>query len=318
MKYSTSFLTKDRDCKPAHRPLAGFLRKHWSPNIGRVVQRIIENCDVSSTIGELPPQLREFVEPDQIRTSREKFCAALGNFVNKKYKYICEECYKDKIYPMPEIEQIFGTKCVIEVNGKPGPKGLRPYEGSLGFVCKLVFPDVELEYALKLFYKKSWAPEYGPYHGSFAEVAAAFAANRAEPRDNNPIYLARLTGKKDYMLSQWQYEAKDLPLQRFNQFEIFRTGLLEVEPRNWHAGRRIDFGGTYETAYGMAKYPVRKLYRKMLAAAERNDTDAMQKMKDNVKNYIEKQNFNRAIECVCVMAHYNCDLYNFVTPYRIR
>ena len=320
MKYGKRAFDKDNDCKPAHSSLTGVLRRYWSPNIARYITTVIEKCNVSNHVGQLPPQLREFVEPTEIPKATQQFCAALDNFVNKKYTYICEACYKNKIYPMPEIEQIFGTKCVIEVNGEPVGKGLRPYEGSLGFVCKVVFPDVELEYALKLFYKKSWAPEYGPLHGALAEIAAAFGANQAEPRDNNPIYLARLTGNKKYMLSQWVYEAIDLPMMRKNVNQIFETSLQEQGARNWHAGRRIDYGGTYKTKYGMAPYPVRKLYRKMVNAANKNDNAAMQRLREDAVGYIAKQQFNAAIKCVCDMArpYYNCDLYNFVSSYRIR
>ena len=302
---------------PKHRALTGFLRTYWSPNIARYITTVIEKCNVSNHVGQLPPQLREFVEPTEIPKAMQQFCAALDNFVNKKYTYICEGCYKNKIYPMPEIEQIFGTKCVIEVNGEPVGKGLRPYEGSLGFVCKVVFPDVELEYALKLFYKKSWAPEYGPLHDALAEIASAFAANQVEPRDNNPIYLARLTGKR-YMLSQWLYETIDSPLQRFNQFEIFRTNILEINAWNWHAGRRIDYGGTKLTLYGALPYPVRKLYRKIVNAAEKEDFITMQKLKDSATGYIAKQQLNQAMKCVCDMSWADCrpDLYYFISDFK--
>jgi len=318
MKYGKCFSDKDNNCKPTHSSLTGVLRKFWSPNMARYITTALEKCNVSNHVGQLPPQLREFVEPTEIPKATQQFCAALDNFVNKKYTYICEACYKNKVYPMPEIEQIFGTKCVIEVNGEPGAKGLRPYEGSLGFVCKVVFPDVELEYALKLFYKKSWAPEYGPLHGALAEIAAAFAANRAEPRDNNPIYLARLTSNKKYMLSQWVYEAIDCPLQRFNQFEVFRASLLEVDARNWHAGRRIDYGGTYISSYGALSYPVRKLYRKIVNAAEKEDFVAMQKLKDSATGYIAKQQLNQAIQCVYYASWVDCrpDLYHFISDFK--
>ncbi len=320
MSFLNKFFDNAHVDRPKHRSLTGFLRRYWSHGMHYELEYILNNCDVSGHVGELPPQLREFVEPEQIAAVRQKFCAALDNFVNKKYTYICTECYKNRVYPMPEIEKIFGTKCIMEVNGEPVTKGGRPHEGGLGVVCKLVFPDVDLEYALKLFYKKSWAREYGPLHGAYAEVAAAFSANQAEPRDNNPVYLARLTGKKKYMLSQWAYEAIDLPIMRKNQNVMFQTYHVEVAARNWRSGRRIDYGATYKTAYGMASYPVRKLYRKMVNAANKNDNVAMQKLKDDTKGYIAKQQFNAAIKCVCDMAssRYDCDLYNFVSPYRIR
>ena len=320
MKYGKRVFDKDNDRKPAHSSLTGVLRRYWSPNIARYITTVSEKCNVSNHVGQLPPQLREFVEPTEIPRATQQFCAALDNFVNKKYTYICEECYKNKIYPMPEIEQIFGTKCVIEVNGEPGGEWLRPYEGSLGFVCKVVFPDVELEYALKLFYKKSWAPEYGPLHSALAEIAAAFGANQAEPRDNNPVYMARLTGNKKYMLSQWLDAAPECPLQRFNQFEIFQTGILEVAPQNWHAGRRIDYGGTQLTQYGALPYPVRKLYRKIVNVAEKEDVDAMQKIIDCATGYIEKRQLNQALECVCDMSwgNHRPDLYYFALDFKRR
>lgn len=324
MKCSDSVFTNNQNGRPSHRGLTGFLRKNWSPNVGRVLKRVIENCHVPLTFGQLPPQLRERIHVDDIPKITQQFSAELDRFLAKKYKIFANKA-QDQVYSMPAIGQLFNTECVVEVKGyndKDGNPhwGGRPWSGTFATVCKLSFPELGAAYALKLYNKSVIYRElYGSWHTAYHEIAAAFGACRAEPRDNNPVYMA-CVGKNKYMMSQWLEDVPESPLQRPNRFEIFRTNILEISPRNWRAGRRMDYGATYLTPYGMLSYPVRKLYRQMINAAEKNDVDAMQKIKDESTRYIAKQQFNQAIDCICDMSwgDHRPDLYDFVSPYKMR
>lgn len=323
MKHSDSFVADNHNGRPSHRALTGFLRKNWSPNVGRVLKRIVENCDVPSTFGQLPPHLRKQIVADDVPTVMRQFSVELDKFLAKKYKIFANKV-QDQVYSLPAIGQLFNTECMVEVKGHNDKHGNphwggRPWSGTFSTVCKLSFPELGVAYALKLYNKSVISRElYGSLHTAYHEIAAAFGACRAEPRDNNPVYMACVSGNK-YMMSQWLDKSPDAPLQRPNRFEIFRTSILEVSPRNWQAGRRMDYGATYLTPYGMLSYPVRKLYRKIVNAAEKNDVVAMQKIKDESTGYIAKQQFNQAIDCICDMSWGNrrSDLYDFVVSYKI-
>ncbi len=297
MAYEYGILIKDINApRVKHRALTGVLRKKWSrdPN---VLKRIVYNCDVSPYLGELPPQLRA-------RVSREKIASVTANFRENLENFLIKNVFElrsmdeDKIYELPEIGNLFGTKCELFARGV-NVFGVNPWSGLLGFVCKLSFPEIKAHYALKLYHKA--LPEFLLYsHGPWFEIGTAFAANRAEPHDNVPMYMASLKYEK-YMLSQWAGDKEDKVAQRENKFEIFVTSAAENESRNRRAGCRMDWGETYKTDYGSLSYIGRKAYRQMLNM----DAAAVKRTFESVRNNFDRRDIARALEQAKLLAQYD-------------
>jgi hypothetical protein len=166
------------------------------------------------------------------------------------------------------------------------------------------------DYALKLFYKNR--PKWIEYdHGVCFEVATAFAANKAEPKDNNPIYMASLISEK-YMLSAWAGEEDGIK-ERENKNTIFITSPHETSPRNLRAGRRIDWGETYLTDYGAMSYRARKIFRQIMAC----DGVALRKSCDIACDGIAKKELERALRVADLTAYFehNIAVQNFLSDF---
>lgn len=265
----------------SHRALTGFLRKNWVRN-PRQLRDIVMNCDVSPYVGALPPQLRARVPADEIEYVTAKFRDVLEDFLIANAPEI-RSMKADKIYDIPEITNLFGTKCQLETKGATYV-GLSPWEGGVGFVSKLSFPEINAHYALKLF--KPFA-EDEMEHGPWFEIATALAANRAEPHQNAPMYMAALRYEK-YMLSQWLDSNKRAPYDK--KYKIFKTSTDENGLRNWIGGRRIDFGETYKTDYGKLSYRGRKIYRTIMYG----DDVRVEKIKSAMRTNFDKRDFSQA------------------------
>lgn len=270
----------------SHRALTGFLRKNWVRN-PRHLRDIVLKCDVSPYVGALPPQLRMRVPADEIESVTAKFRDALEDFLIANAPEI-RSMKADKIYEIPQIGELFGTKCQLETKGATYV-GLSPWEGGIGFVSRLSFPEINAHYALKLF--KPFA-EDEMEHGPWFEVATALAANRAEPEINAPMYMAALRYEK-YMLSQWIDGNAGAPNEK--KYRIFKTATDENGARNWIDGRRIDFGETYKTDYGKLSYRGRKIYRTLMAGDERQ----MARIRANARTAFDRRDLGAAQQLFC-------------------
>lgn len=78
--------------------------------------------------------------------------------------------------------------------------------------------------------------------------------------------MASLRAGREFMLSQWGGDKPDGVVSE-NKHVMYATSEEEDETRNYRNGRRIDYGETYQTDYGRASYRVRKMFRKVLHAA---------------------------------------------------
>ncbi len=279
-----------------HRALTGFLRRNWSrsPN---TLKRIVYNTDVSPYLGALPPQLRARVPQNQIASVTAQFRECLENFLIQNI-FDLREMESDRIYDLPEIGALFGTGCNLVARGV-NVYGVNPWSGLLGFVCKLSFPDINAHYALKLYY--SHIPEVTHYsHGPWFEFGTALAANKAEARDNVPMYMASLKYEK-YMLSQWAGDREDGVPQRDNKYRVFVTRTNEDESRNRRGGRRIDWGETYLSKYGQLSYPARKIYRQAINL----DEAGLRKSIANARNNFERRDVRDALGLAETVAWYD-------------
>lgn len=279
-----------------HVALTGFLRKNWKRD-PRYVQQIISDCDVSTRLGELPPQLRERVDKTKISEVTDAFHVNLQNFLSENI-WELDELPTDKVYDLPELGNLFNTKCELLARGYPA-YGVNPWSGANGFVCKMSFPMINAHYALKLYY------EDGRFirccdHGVWFEIPTALAAGRAEPRDNNRIYMAALTGGA-YLLSHWGGDNEDKIAARKNENMIFVTSLDEDESRNRRGGRRIDWGETFLTDYGAMSYPARKVYRQIMAC----DQMALKKSCDMARGAFACRDIETAVRLADLTAFYD-------------
>lgn len=246
-----------------HSALTGFVRYNWTLNTIRLKQ-IVYNCNVSAYLGALPPELRNRVPREKIAYATKQFRENLENFLIKN-GFEIRDMDADKVYDIPSLGDLFGTKCVLETKGI-NVYGVNPWAGAVGVVCKLSFPEINAHYALKLFFDRpaDWATVY---HGPWFEIPTAFAANHAQPRDNNPIYMASLKYDK-YMLSKWAGDKQDGMFGSDKDLSVFRTSVQENGVRNRRGGRMIDWGETFLTGYGRLSYAGRKFVRQMLAGDE--------------------------------------------------
>ena len=297
MEKYTDFLIYDINApRVHHRALTGYLRRKWSRNPNEL-KRIVYNTDVSPYLGALPPQLRARVPREQIAWVTAEFRDKLEDFLIKNAPDL-RVMDADKVYELPEIGDLFGLKCNLMARGI-NVYGVNPWSGLLGFVCKLSFPEIDAHYALKLYYDH--IPEVTHYsHGPWFEVATGLAANRAESRDNVPMYMASLKYEK-YLLSQWAGDKDDGVPQRINEHKIFCTRTEEDESRNRRGGRRIDWGETYLTNYGAMSYPARKIYRQVMNM----DAAAVHRSIDGAKNSFQKRDVANALELAELVAWYD-------------
>ncbi len=279
-----------------HVALTKFLKRNWERN-PNVLKRILYNCDVSEYIGALPPQLRARVPREQIATVTAQFRENLENWLIRNSLDL-RAMEADRVYELPEIGNLFNTKCTLLSRGI-NVYGVNPWSGLLGFVCKMSFPEIDAHYALKLYYDNlSIMVSYS--HGPWFEVGTALAANKAEPRDNVPMYMASLKYEK-YMLSQWAGDRDDGIDARENKNTIFVSRSDEDEARNRRKGRRIDWGETYLTNYGSLSYPARKLYRQIMNL----DTGAVKKALAKVRNRQQRKDADAALELAGLVAWYD-------------
>ena len=278
-----------------HRALTGYLRKNWN-RFHSFLQKVVYNCDVSPYLGALPPQLRGRVAKENIPTVTAKFRENLEDFLIKN-AYEIHQMAQDTVYQIPELGDLFGTSCVLETKGT-NVYEVSPWSGASGFVAKLSFPEINAHYALKLYYKNR--PEWIDYdHGVWFEVATALAANKAEPKDNNKFYMASLIYEK-YMMTAWAGE-EDGASERKNENPVFATSIKENEARNLRAGRRIDWGETYLTDYGVLTYQGRKLFRQIM----NKDKRAVKNTISKTRNNIERRQMDKAIELADLIATYD-------------
>lgn len=246
-----------------HSALTGFLRHNWTRSSTRL-QQIIYNCNVEPYLGALPPELRKCVPYDKIAQITRQFRENLENFLIQN-GFEIRDMDADRIYDISSLGKLFDTKCILETKGI-NVYGVNPWAGAVGFVCKLSFPEINAHYALKLFFDRpaDWAVVH---HGPWFEIPTAFAANHAQPRDNNPIYMASL--KYDmYMITKWAGDVQDGIAGRDRNLTVFRTSVQENGVRNRRNGRMIDWGETFLSGYGHLSYRGRKLVRQILAGDE--------------------------------------------------
>lgn len=296
-------------CK--HRALTGMLRYRWVRYIGRL-KKTVYNCDVLPYLGALPPELRAQLPKNKIASVTAQFRENLENFLIAN-AFEIREMNADKVYDVSSVGDLFGTKCVLESKGI-NVYGFNPWSGSVGFVCKMSFPEINAHYALKLFYKD--APDWALYdHGPWFEIATAFAANKAEPKDNNPVYMASLISEQ-YMLSKWAGDKEDKLEAREQKNAVFETRLKENESRNLRGGRRIDWGETFLSAYGCLTYRGRKLVRQIMAYNE----NAVKKSLASINGNFDKREFDRAIDYINAEAVYtdNKALKQFLEQVNLR
>lgn len=243
--------------RPAHVSLTHFFKRNWEREPGRLIS-ILSKCSVEPYLGALPPELRNRVSRQDLSDITYKFRMRLENFLVARSDDVIGAA-NDITYSLDDIGELFGTRCQLLARGV-NYAGICPWQGGFGTVCKLSFPEIGAEYALKIY---NFFQEPGQGHGAMWEIPTAFAATHAEPRDNSRVYMASLTAGP-YLLSKWEGDyCSKLETGRFNQNEIFVTSPSENRPRNYRNGRRIDYGDTRRTAYGAASWRVRKMCRKI-------------------------------------------------------
>jgi hypothetical protein len=289
------FCDKDFYLKPSHRAMTGCLAQ------GKILrpqdlQDVYNRCSVSKELGALPPELRQQLgRGADVGWETIRFRAVLDSFLRGHMSEL-ESADKDMVYDIPELSRMFGTRCVLESRGI-NVYGVHPWGGAVGYVCKLSFPDINAHYALKLYYKQPMLTDMSG-HGPLYEIPAAFASNRSEPKDNNPVYMASLQDEMQYMLSAWAGDKVDSVSARENKYKIFQTRFDEGESRNLRAGRRIDWGETYKTAYGKLSYSGRKLYRQVM----NRDMGAVAHSFANAKDGLAQRDLERAVKVVKINA----------------
>ncbi len=268
--------------KCRHISLTHYMRHNWSgsPN---GIRNIVMRCDVSPFVGELPPELRQRIPPESIAQCTATFHDILDTFIVDNWCKI-DNSWSNHNKPLPPATKLFGTRCLVEymgctiIDGDVGGK----WRGAVGIVCRLHFPRINAEYALKIF---RTIPDGYYKHGLYWEIPTAFNACHAEPHHNTRVYMASFVGR-GYMLSKWNNEIGYIGkhFDKHNENKIFYTKSNEYASRNYINGLRIDYGETYQTAYGRLSYPLRKLYRKVKNAAMRGDVAEIKSMMANAKS----------------------------------
>lgn len=294
--YTDSLIMDINAPRVRHRALTGYLRRNWKGD-SWLLKRIVYNMDVSPYLGALPPELRKCLGGENIATVTAQFRENLDDFLIKN-AFELRNLESDVVYELPQIGALFGVRCNLLARGI-NSYGVNPWSGLLGFVCKLSFPEINAHYALKLYYDNGMGVTY-LRHGPWFEAAAALAANKAESRDNVPMYMASLKYEK-YLLSKWAGDSDDGMNARENEYKIFVTHKDEEEARNLRNGRRIDWGELYRTNYGAMSYPARKLYRQIMQM----DTWAVIQGLQNARNNFQCRDAQCALELAGLVAWYD-------------
>lgn len=292
--------------RPKHSGLARYFKRHWTTET-YLVQDIVYGCNVSGKLGQLPPELRARVPRGQIAQVTAKFHDCVSKFVADYYdNYMQLKCPIDwkqgsgtmplkkhvVEYKLSDISELFSMDCVLNGRSVSSVGHLRPWRGAVGFVYKLSFPEINADYALKVFTRDF--DDFGLFrHGPWFEVPTAFAANHAEPGRNVPIYLASLRDEY-YMLSRWAGDEPDNMQQKNKNYVIFHTFECDNRPSNYRKGRRIDYGNTILTFYGMCSYQERKLARQIIAG----DVVAVEKHLNAIKNKQEYKHLDQLVQKV--------------------
>ena len=305
--------TRNKPC-PKHAGLVKYFKRNWTPET-YLIQDIVYQCNVSGRVGELPPQLRARVPREQIAQVTAKFHDCVAKFIADYYNNFMQvKCHIDwdmergkrvSAYKLSDISELFGTDCILNGRSISAVGHLRPWRGAIGFVYKLSFPEINADYALKIFNRCT--DDLGLLgHGPWFEIPTAFAANHAEPNRNVPIYLASLRDEY-YMLSKWAGDKSDSVQQKDKPYVIFNTSLSENKARNYRNGRRIDFGRTKLTFYGKCSYKERKLARQMIAG----DIAAVEKHLNSITNKLDYKNLEKLVQKVLDECFVNQAIENY-------
>ena len=313
------FSAKPNKPHPKHAGLTKYFKHNWTPETYQV-QDIVYGCNVSGKVGELPPQLRARVPREQIAQVTEKFHKCLAKFIADYYdNFMQVKCQIDwdmesnskplkrvSAYKLSDISELFGTDCILNGRSISAVGHLRPWRGAIGFVYKLSFPEINADYALKIFSRDM--DDFGLFrHGPWFEIPTAFAANHAEPNRNVPIYLASLRDEY-YMLSKWAGDKSDSVQQKDKPYVIFHTSVCDNRSSNYRKGRRIDFGSTKLTFYGKCSYKERKLARQMIAG----DIAAVEKHLNGITNKLDYKNLEKLVQKVLDECFVNQAIENYL------
>ena len=296
------FSAKPNKPHPKHAGLTKYFKHNWTPET-YLVQDIVYGCNVSGKLGALPPELRVRVPQDQIAQVTAQFHKCLEQFIADYYDNFCQ--IKSSAFEMSDMASLFGTKCILIGCNITADGIVTPWRGANGFVYKLSFPEINADYALKIFSRD--ADNYGLLgHGPWFEIPTAFAANHAEQNHNIPIYLASLRDEY-YMLSKWAGDKSDSVQQKDKPYVIFHTSLSENKDRNYRNGRRIDFGSTKLTFYGKCSYKERKLARQMIAG----DVGAVERHLNSITNKLDYKNLEQLVQKVLDECFVNQAIENY-------
>lgn len=264
--------------KVPHRALTAILRRDgFLPN--NMLRDTLVLCDVSTDLGELPPELRARVAPDKIAYATQEFRKILHEYLLKNRKVFLTQ-KADVLDSLPQMEQLFGTDCILEYRNNiektdiNGNAFTEDWSGSYGVVVKLSCPQINAAYALKLFRNYS-AKDTKNGHGPMFEIPTAFCASHAQPHEYERVYMASLSLRCPYMLSKWGGDFPDYQQINPKQNMIYSMSLIEIKPWNLRGGKCIDFGKTYKTAYGHLTYRGRKMYRQLSDAVRHRDVDKL-------------------------------------------
>lgn len=274
-----------------HVSLTKFLKHRWMESEDDLM-KIVNECNVSPDLGTLPPNLRRCLVDSNVAESVAQFRKLLNEFLEKKYDDILNVKNK-KLYILRSIGKMFNTECALEVI-KNMDDGIGIRCGLSGVVGKLIFPKLNQSYALKLFFPRNYQDAHGVWH----EVANAFASYHAEPKNYNDVYMASV-GKFPYILSAWGGDTVDFIALKRNKYSFFELSDCEMSYRNFRRGRIIDWGDLRQTDYGMAPYPVRKLFRTLIWAVEHNDMKTIQSIcmqYHNAKKLPVRQKMGNVVE----------------------
>ena len=227
-----------------------------------------------------------------------RFFDILSFFIANNYDELLFKTKKE--YELKNLSDLFKTKCILFtselvrtdiINGEK-IDFYKEWAGAVSDVYKLSFPEIGIDYALKIF-KKNIIPTVGM--GPFYEIPTAFKANKCEPKLNNPIYMANLS-EYQWTLNKWVNHTDNEKVPDEREHAIYITSEEENKPRNYCNGKRIDFGKTRKTVYGGCSYPVRKLYRQM----QNMTYEQLQTLESKKKNNFDLENYRRAQDTIYI------------------
>ncbi len=292
--------------KIPHRALTAILRRDgFLPN--NMLRDTLVLCDVSADLGELPPELRARVAPDKIAHATREFRRILREYLLKNKKVFLTQ-KADVLDSLPEMEQLFGTDCIVEyrndveMDDVNGNTFVEDWSGSYGVVVKLSFPRINAAYALKLFRNCS-REDTKCGHGPMFEIPTAFCASHAQPHDYEHVYMASLSLRCPYMLSKWGGDYPDYQQMNLKENMIYSMSLIEVKPWNLRGGKCIDFGKTYKTTYGRLTYRGRKMYRQLSDAVRHRDVDKLDAIAGAARGRFERQELRDAMRAIDYMQY---------------